>query len=285
MVTDNVGQGGQFHLTFHTVEHDEAFVTFGILRTLGNGQQAVELHGNQLGVDQLILGRTGMDAAAMEHGLCTGGIEILVLNFSHRAAVSGVGIVSAELFQVEMIGTTADFLVGSESDLQGSVAHIALQQIFRCGHDFRHASLVIRTQQGGAVGDDQVLAHILLQAGIIGILHKDALFLVQADVTAAIFHNLGLDVRTGSIGRGVHVGNKANGRQRRITGNGAVNVAIFVHVGICNAHFFHFLHQYRTQNLLLGRRRAGFRKLIAHGVERNVFQKSFNHRGHIGSPC
>ena len=67
------------------------------------------------------------------------------------------------------------------------------QQIFAGGDDLRHAGLVIGSQQGGAVGDDQLLADVPLQEGEV--LHFQDSGLLQGQVPALIGDDLRMDVR------------------------------------------------------------------------------------------
>ena len=69
-----------------------------------------------------------------------------------------------------------------------------------------------------------------------------------------------------------------------IAGNGAIDIAMFIHPGIRDAHFLHFLHKMRAKQLLLFRRRTGFGKFIGLGVKGHIFQKSFSDCFHYFSP-
>ena len=127
-------------------------------------------------------------------------------------------------------------------------------EIFHGGHDLRHAGLVVGSQQGGAVGDDQVLAHIFGQALKLGGLHGDLLFLVQEDVVPLIVDNAGLYISAGGAGGGVHVGNEAHtgdALTARSGGQPAVDVAILVHVSVVQTHLTQFRGQGFPQYLLL----------------------------------
>ena len=57
-----------------------------------------------------------------------------------------------------------------------------LEQVLHGGHNLRHTRLVVRPQQGGAVGDDQLLTLVFGQALKLGGPHDDALLLVEHQV-------------------------------------------------------------------------------------------------------
>lgn len=84
-----------------------------------------------------------------------------------------------------------------------------LQQICCGGYDLGDAGFVVGAQQGGSVGDDQLLACIRRQSLRI---EEDAACLIQRKVAAAIEDTAGADICAGSIRRGVHVGNEAQSR-------------------------------------------------------------------------
>ena len=151
-------------------------------------------------------------------------------------------------------------------------------------HDLCHTCLIVRTQKSGAVGDDQVFAMMVLQGGIVALPQEDPLLLIQAYIAAGVFYDLCLDVGTGSIGRSVHVSDKADGWQTGISGNGAVDIAVFIHPGIRNAHLLHFLHQCCPQFSLLGSGRAGFGSPIGLGIKGYIAQEALGYCLHSDSP-
>ena len=155
------------------------------------------------------------------------------------------------------------------------------EQLLRRRHDLRYARLIVRAQKRRAVGDDQVLAHVVFEGRVVRLPQENALFLVQANIPAVIGHDLCLDVRTGSVRCGVHVGDQADGGHVRVAGDGAVNIAVFVHPGVLNAHAVHFLHQRGGQRLLLLRGGAGVGCFVRLGVKGHIAQKALYNRFHV----
>lgn len=125
------------------------------------------------------------------------------------------------------------------------------QQVFAGGDDLRHARLVVGSQQGGAIGDDQLLTDVPLQEGEV--LHFQASGLLQGQVPALIGDDLRMDVRPADGGRGVHVGDEAQGRSLAPGGGGqqGIHIAVVVQVGPLQAQIRQFLGQIPAQNLLV----------------------------------
>ena len=215
-----------------------------------------------------------MDVQAMEHQLCTGGIEVLILNLPHGAAVRRIGIVSAKAPDIKPVGASANLLVGREANLQGGMAASLGNQILGCGQDFCHARLVVRPQQGGAVGDNQVLAPAVFQNGIVIFPEINLLFFIQKHIFPIIGDNLRPDVCAGGIRGSIHVGNQSNGGQAGIAGDSAIDITVFIHAGIRNAHGFHILHQLLPQCFLLFGGGAGFRQFIGLGIKGDISQEA-----------
>ena len=274
-------QLGTLHLALHAQQMEEALIALRQLRTLPNGEQTLEFHGDQLGIHHLPLGRTGVDIQSMDNNLCPRGVEVLIFDLAHGAAVGGVGKVRAEALHVEPVSAPADLLVGGKADLQCGMPAVHGEQLLRRRHDLRHACLIVRAQQRRAVCDDQVLAYVVFQIRIVRFPQENALFLVQADIPAVISHDLRLDIRAGSVRRGVHVGDQTNGGKLWVAGDGAVDIAVFVHSRVRNAHAPHFLYQRGGKRLLLLRGGAGVGFLVRLGVKGHIAQKALYNRFHV----
>ena len=206
------------------------------------------------------------------------GVEVLVLDVAGIAAVHRVGKVCTKTGDIEQIGTLADLLVRGKADAQLAVGTALADNGLHGGHDFSHTGFIICTQQGGAVGGDQGLA---LHGGKEGE-GRDLHHLAgggQHHITAVIvLVQDGVHILAASIRGGVHVGDQT---QRGLFlaagggGQGAVDVAVFVHPGILHAQSLQFLHQLVSQIKLprSGRMGAGLR--VRGGVDPDVIKQSF----------
>ena len=88
-----------------------------------------------------------------------------------------------------------------------------------------------------------------------------------------ILYDAGMHVIAVEIGRGIHVGNEAYRGLALKTGrggNGAVNVAFFVHAGVGNADRLHLLNQQFCKIELAGGGRHRFALFIRGGMDLNV---------------
>ena len=281
MIADDEVHLCTLHITLHVVQVDEALITLGMLGALGGGHHGSKLQSQQLRIDHLVLGRAGMDVATVESDLCRACVEVLVLDAANGTTVGGVGIVCAEALDVKEVGAAADLLVGGEADLHGGVVDAGGDDALHGSQDLSNARLVVSAQQGGAVGDDQVLAVVIAQAGEIGLGHGQTQRLVQDDVTALVVDDAGLDVGTGAAGCGVHVGDQTDDGQALVTGNSAVDIAVLIHKGIGDAHSLHFGHQFCAQDLLLLGGGAGGGLGIGLGVEGNIAQEALGNSRHF----
>ena len=234
-------------MPLHGNQMEEALITLGVFRFLLRRQEAVKLHSDALRVDHLVFRGAGMDIQAPENCPGGSGIEVFVLNSPYRTAVHGVGIVRAKALYIKPVRSPADLLIGSKANLYGGMGSALGDQPLRGGEDLRDTGLVVRPQQGRAVCDNQVFAPVIVQGAVFRFPQPDILLFIQTNVPAGIRHNSGLDIRPGSVRRGVHMGDQADHRLLRISGNGSVNIAVFVHPGVLNAHVFHFCRQSRTK--------------------------------------
>ena len=127
MVPDNVAQYASFHLALHIGQVNKALIVFGMLRLLSLGKQTLELHGDILGVDHLILGRTRMNIQSVDRHFCGSRIKILVFQLAYRTAVGSVGIVGAKMRHIKPVSPPADLFIRSKSNFQCCV-NTALNQ-------------------------------------------------------------------------------------------------------------------------------------------------------------
>lgn len=121
-------------------------------------------------------------------------------------------------------------------------------EILHQGHDLGHAGLVVRPQEGGAVGDDQVLPQVLVQTLVYVGAHGHAQSLVEDDGPAVVvLHDPGPDPRAAGLGGGVHMGDQAQGHPlptlREVGREGPHDVAVPVHTGVLHTQGPELLRQ------------------------------------------
>ena len=140
-------------------------------------------------------------------------------------------------------------LVRGEADAQLAVGHLRVGlEILHQGHDLGHAGLVVRPQEGGAVGDDQVLPQVLVQTLVYVGAHGHAQGLVEDDGPAVVvLHDPGPDPRAAGLGGGVHMGDQAQGHPlptlREVGREGPHDVAVPVHTGVLHTQGPELLRQ------------------------------------------
>ena len=278
VVADDIADRGFLDRAVQPYAVVEPFVSFGVLRTFGGRQQPLQFARHVERIDHLVLGVSRVDVASLnvDFGAC--GVEVLVFQLTLHAAVDRVGEVGAEGPDVEEIDPAAHLLVGREADTYLAVFDLGVcEQVLGGGHDFRHARLVVGTQQRRAVGMDQRVPLEELQLGEIRDPHRQ--LAVQCDVAAVVLlDDVGFDILAAHVGRGVHMGDEPDHRgilATRRRRDGAHHVTVLIHRDLGHAQCLHFVAQGGQQDFLFfGRRerRALLRRL---GVVGDVFQESF----------
>ena len=122
-----------------------------LLRNLILRQQGIKLERDLLGVDHHVFGRTGMDGPPPEFEGRRRRVEVLELDLPGGAAVEGIGVIGAEIRNVEMERPLADLLVRRKADAELSVREISGGNPFDSGQNLRDAGLVVGAEKRGAV--------------------------------------------------------------------------------------------------------------------------------------
>ena len=218
-------------------------MAFGVFRFFSGRQELLPLGGHGQGVFHLALGIAGMDAAAVEGNGPVSGVEVFIFKTAQFAAVDGVGKVSAEFFDIEQGSTAACFFVRRKADANRAVLHVRmLDQIFDGADDGRDAGLVVGTEEGRAVGEQDVLT-LIFEDFREGFRRKDdVLFFIQDDILAVvIIFADDFDVLPRGIGAGIDVRNEADDRAVDAVGRqGGHDVAVFIDGNVGKAEALQF---------------------------------------------
>ena len=275
-------------VALHLLEVIEALVPLGVGGGLPFGQHGLEAGRDEGGVFHLVLGVAGMDDVSRHLHLGGGGVEVLVLQFAQLTAVHGVRQGCAKGGDVEGVGPVPHLLVRGEADAQLAVGHLRVGlEILHQGHDLGHAGLVVRPQEGGAVGDDQVLPQVLVQTLVYVGAHGHAQGLVEDDGPAVVvLHDPGPDPRAAGLGGGVHMGDQPQCRgilTARGGGNDGKHVAVLAEAYVLGPDGPKLVRQLSGQRHLA--RRAGnlIRVLRGHGINGYIAHKTVNYFRHTKS--
>ena len=125
-----------------------------------------------------------------------------------------------------------------------------------------------------------MLPPAVFQNGIVIFPEINLLFIIQKHIFPVIGYNLCPDVCAGGIRGSVHMGNQANGGKAGIAGDCAIDIAIFIHVGILYPHGQHILHQLLPQCFLLFGGGAGFRQFIGLSIKGDISQEALCYSFH-----
>ena len=120
--------------------------------------------GHTDGVDHLVLGSARMHVTTCKGELGSCSVEVLELQLSYLTTIEGIGEVATKAFHIKLMGTQANLFVRIEGNANLSVLDFRmLHQVFHTRDAFGNACFIVRTQQGVAIGNDEVFAHMVLQ--------------------------------------------------------------------------------------------------------------------------
>ena len=153
-----------------------------------------------------------MHAHAFQPHLGGSRVEILKLQITQVTAIHGISPLAAKTLHVKMMGTSPYLLIRIESHAYITMLYLVMvSQIAHGLHDFRHASLVIGSQQGSAICHYDILALVEFQFGEL--LHAGHYTGRQRDILAIIIaYDPCLHVFSATIGAGIIMGDKSDGR-------------------------------------------------------------------------
>ena len=286
MVADDIA-GSCFHnVTGKLREVEEAFIAFSVLRALGGREHCVKLLRHVQGVAHPVLGRTGVDADAVERKLCGSGVEVFIFQLAGRSAIHRIGEIRAKTGDVETICAAADLFIRCKGDADAPMPQLRVRkQIFRECHDLRDAGFVVRTEERGAVRYDNIFPDAVRKGrehaffnGNVG---------VERNVAAGVVpHDPRAHIRAGCIGRSIHMRDEAKGGEPfRRSGNAAVNIAVLFHARVRNAHGPHFLRKPVRKRELLFRAGDLFAPFLGLRIKGNIPQKTLCNAFHKSSSC
>ena len=273
VVADDVGEIGLLYGSLEGDEVEEALVAFRVFRTLAGGQQGIEFLADMDGVAHLSLGIAGVHVAALDVDLGAGSVEVLKLQLAYLAAVHGIAEIGPETGDVELDHAAADFFVGREADADLAVLELRmLHDVLHRVHNLGHAGLVVGAQQGGAVGGDEGLAHVVQHLGELRGLERQAGHALQGNLAAVVVLNdLRLHIGARSVRGGIHMGDEAHGRHILVQiGRDAGHHVPELIQRHLHAQGLEFVFQHLEQVPLLGSRRLGFGLFVALRVHRHV---------------
>ena len=117
VVPNDIPQHRLLHFAGHIRQMNKSLVALRTFRALMNRQQTVELHGNELGIDHLILGGTGMNIQATELHFSGCRVEVFKFDLTDGTAVHGISIIRGECRNIEQVCAPADLFIGGKANL------------------------------------------------------------------------------------------------------------------------------------------------------------------------
>ncbi len=230
----------------------------------------MEFHGALRGVYHFIFCVARVNAPAADGNDGPGRVEVFIFQISYGPAVHRISKIGAEAFYVKLLCAAPDFFVWGKCHGDCSVRNAAPVQFLRRRQNFCNACLVVRTEQGGSVGYDQIAADAGCKIRRIFGPQNDFLFLVEDESAAVVrFDDPRLYPGARCVLGGIHMGNQTDHRRLHAAAGGKhpVNIAAFILAHLCKAELFHLFRQRIRQYKLARRAGAACAVLMRCGVE------------------
>ena len=192
----------------------EAFVAYGKLGDFVFGHHLGKLCGNEGGIDHFVFGVSRVDVAAVYGDAGTGGVEVFVFELAYFASVHGVRPIAAKFLDVKIVSAFTYLFVWIECYAYGTMFDFGVvYEVFYGGDYLSYTSFVIGSEECMSVGDDEVLAYVGCEFWVPVDFSDDVLLCIEDYIASLIVvYNLGVYVVSCEVGRGVKVGDEANGR-------------------------------------------------------------------------
>ncbi len=283
--------GGGFEAAGYLEGAVVAVPAVGGLGRLAAGQHGDEARGHGHGVGELASGRAYVDHLAPELGLDRVGREALGLDLASLAAVEGVADLRAQPLDREEVHALARLLVGGEDELERAVLKLGVgEEVFGGGQDLGDAGLVVGAEERGAVGNDDGVAQVIGQVGIVGGVEDEAGAPGGAPaeldgLAVVVGHEAGLHVRARDVARRVDVGHEADrgsllqARRRRQAGD---EVAVLVEARVGYPEGLELGEEEPAELPLGGGGGDGLDVAVAGGLELGVADQPVREPGHVG---
>ncbi|OPZ95448.1 MAG: hypothetical protein BWY72_02106 [Bacteroidetes bacterium ADurb.Bin416] len=196
VIPDDIGHHGLLHVTMKTGEVVKTFVGLSVFWGVVPGQQGGKLVGDAYSVQHLMFGIAGMNVATFDNHLGTGGVEVFVFQLPDFTTVDGIRPVGSESGHVEVIGALSDFLIGRETDANGTMFDFGMsQEVFHGRDNLCQTGFVVGAQQGFTIGTDQILSLVKQEFGkFSGRQHHTGLRIQQDVATVVLTDDLRIDI-------------------------------------------------------------------------------------------
>ena len=261
---------------------EKSLVTLRVLRARRGREHRIKFLRQVQRVAHPALCGAGVDAHTVKHKLRGGRVEVFIFQFTRAAAVHGVGKIRTEARHIELVRAAADLFVRRKGDANAAMAQVRMrQQILGQCQDFSDPRLIVRSKKRGTVRDDDIVPDIVRECGKHAFFNGN--FRVKVDIAAGItVYNPRAHAFARCVGRGVHMGDKAQSGQPLFCGrNAAVNIAVRVHARVRNAHCTHFLYKQVCKRKLLFCARDLLRTVRRLRIKGNIPQKPLGNAFHL----
>ena len=146
----------------HANEVVKALISLGRFRCLVVWKHVTELASQSVCINHFSFCITRMHANTLDVYLCASGVKVLVLQFSKVSAIDCVCPFAAKFLYIEVVCTFTNLLIGVKGHANVTVFHLVMVAQPAHGlHNLGYSSLVVGSKKRGAVGHDEVFAHVV----------------------------------------------------------------------------------------------------------------------------
>ena len=238
----------------------ESLIAFGLLRSFPHREVVNYFSCQSDGVEHLAFGIAGMNVSPLYSDSCSSGIEVLIFNLTHFTSVHRVCPITAETLHVKLMCSQADLFIRIKSDADFSVFDFGMFLKIFNGRDYlSNSCLVVGTEQGMPVGNNQIFTDMVLQFGKLRRRKDDVFLSTQRDVSSLIvLDNSRIHILSAHVWAGVEMRDKADSwnvtlgirRQR------SKEIAVVVKGDVFQAHLQEFIFKRRGKGHLPRRARC-----------------------------
>ena len=245
MVANQKVQFGMRDGAFELIGVKEALAAFGGFRRHIRRQGVDKGCGHAERIDHLSFGASRVNADPLKVDDGRAGIEVFILQRSDLAAVNRDRPVCAEALEIKIGRASADFLVRRERNAEFGVSNRRISSDFGGHiHNGGNAGLIVSAKERCAVSEDHVFTDVLFDFWEALNRKADAFRLIEEHICAVKSDDLRFDMESRRIGRGVHMGDKADSGQvlaARGSRNMGINDAALANHRIGDAELMKFI--------------------------------------------
>ena len=176
---------------------------------------------------------------------------------------------------------TTNLFIGIESNANLSMLYLGMRlQVCNSCYNLSNTCLVISTKQSVSVGNNDIIALIVLHLGKIRYLkHNTILFIKKNIATSIIFHHARLYILTAHVRACIKMGNKTYNRHLivAVRRKSSIKITLLIEYNILKSHIFQLLFKITCKNKLTFSCRNNCSIVTRFSIECHILEKTLKH--------